>query len=155
MAAANGQTQIDLSWTAPSDDGGASITGYKIEASTNGSTWSDLVADTGSTTASYSHTSLMASSTRHYRVSAINSAGTGTASNVDDATTASAGAPEAPTIGSVTAYTDALTVSWSAPSSDGGSAITAYDLRHIRSDAASKADANGPWFRMSGPAQER
>ena len=32
-ATANGQTQINLSWTAPSDDGGTAITGYKIEAS--------------------------------------------------------------------------------------------------------------------------
>ena len=41
-AAGNGQTRIDLSWTAPSDDGGADITGYKIEVSPNGSSWSDL-----------------------------------------------------------------------------------------------------------------
>ena len=32
-ATANGQTQIDLSWSAPSSDGGAAITGYKIELS--------------------------------------------------------------------------------------------------------------------------
>ena len=86
-ATANGQTQIDLSWTAPSDDGGAAIAGYKIEVSTDGSSWSDLVADTGSTTTSYSHTGLTAGATRHYRVSAINSAGTGRASNVANATT--------------------------------------------------------------------
>ena len=55
-AAADGQTAIDLSWTAPSDDGGADITGYKIEVSTDGSTWSDLEADTNSKTSSYSHT---------------------------------------------------------------------------------------------------
>lgn len=86
-ATANGQTQIDLSWTAPSSDGGASITGYKIEVSTDNSNWSDLVADTSSTATSYSHTELTAGSTRYYRVSAINSAGTGAASNVDSATT--------------------------------------------------------------------
>ena len=88
-ATANGQTQIDLSWTAPSDNGGANITGYRIEVSTDGSTWSDLVSDTDSTDTSYSHTGLKAGSSRHYRVSAINSAGTGTASNEDDATTES------------------------------------------------------------------
>ena len=84
---ANGQTQIDLSWTAPSDDGGAAITGYKIEVSTDNSNWSGLVADTGSTANSYSHIGLSAGSTRYYRVSAINSAGTGPASSVANATT--------------------------------------------------------------------
>ena len=89
-ATADGQTEIDLSWTAPPDNGGANITGYKIEVSTNGSSWSDLVADTDSTSTSYSHTGLTAGSTRHYRVSAINSAGTGSASDSDSATTESA-----------------------------------------------------------------
>ena len=87
-ATADGQTEIDLSWTAPSDDGGATITGYKIEVSTNESSWSDLVANTRSTSTSYSHTRLTTESTRHYRVSAINSAGTGEASDTDSATTA-------------------------------------------------------------------
>ena len=86
-AAGNGQTRIDLSWTAPSDDGGADITGYKIEVSTNGSSWSDLEANTRSTSTKYSHSSLTAGSTRHYRVSAINSVGTGPASNVVTGTT--------------------------------------------------------------------
>ena len=87
-ATADGQTEIDLSWRAPSDDGGADITGYRIEVSTNGSNWSDLVANTRSTSTSYSHTGLTAGSTRHYRVSAINSAGTGPTSDTDSATTA-------------------------------------------------------------------
>ncbi len=86
-AAGNGQTRIDLSWTAPSDDGGADITGYKIEVSPDGSSWSDLEGNTLSTSTSYSHSSLTAGSTRHYRVSAINSAGTGPASNVVTGTT--------------------------------------------------------------------
>ena len=81
-AAGNGQTRIDLSWRAPASDGGAAITGYRIEVSENGSTWNDLVADTRNAATSYSHTGLTAGSTRHYRVSAINSAGTGPASSV-------------------------------------------------------------------------
>ena len=86
-ATADGQTEINLSWTAPSDDGGAPVTGYKIRVSMDGSSWSDLAADTGSTTTSYSHRGLTAGSTRHYTVSAINSAGTGPTSNTDSATT--------------------------------------------------------------------
>ena len=93
-ATADGPTEIDLSWTAPSDDGGTDITGYRIEVSTNGSSWSDLVANTNSTATSYSHTGLTAWSTRHYRVSAINSAGTGTASNTANATNGAAPGPD-------------------------------------------------------------
>ena len=95
-ATADGQTEIDLSWTAPSEDGGADITGYKIEVSTDGSSWTVLVANTKSTSTSYSHTGLTEGSTRHYRVSAINSAGTGAASGSASATTDSASTP-APT----------------------------------------------------------
>ena len=87
-AAGNGQTRIDLSWSAPASDGGAAITGYRIEVSENGATWTDLVANTRNAATSYSHTGLTAGSTRHYRVSAINSAGTGPASNIATGTTA-------------------------------------------------------------------
>ena len=86
-ATASGPTGIDLSWSAPSSDGGAAITGYRIEVSENGSTWTDLVANTGNAATSYSHTGLTAGTTRHYRVSAINSAGMGPASNIATGTT--------------------------------------------------------------------
>ena len=80
--AGNGQTRIVLSWSAPPSDGGAAITGYRIEVSEDRSTWTDLVANTGNAATSYSHTGLTAGTTRHYQVSAINSAGTGPASNI-------------------------------------------------------------------------
>ena len=92
MATANGQTQIDLSWNAPANDGGAAITGYRIEVSTDGSSWGNLAANTNSTATRRSHTGLTAGTTRHYRVSAINSAGTGPASSAATGTTASGGA---------------------------------------------------------------
>ena len=78
----NGATQIDLAWTAPADNGGRVITGYQIEYSDDaGTSWSVLVADTQSTDNLYSDTTLSGGDTRHYRVSAINSIGTGAASN--------------------------------------------------------------------------
>src|SRR2546428_2645238 len=83
-------SQINLSWTAPTNNGGSAITGYKIESSTNsGSTWSVLVSNTGSTGTAYSDTGLSPSTTYSYRVSAINSAGTSTPSNTASATTQS------------------------------------------------------------------
>ena len=157
-AAANGQTQIDLSWTAPSSDGGAAISGYKIEVSDDGgTTWTNLVNDTSSTTTSYSHTGLTAGTTRHYRVSAINTAGTGAASNVASAATANAAnaAPEAvDDLAATSASTSAINLTWTAPG-DGGSAITRYRLERktasgsysvvsssIATDATSYADSS-------------
>ena len=128
-ATASGATQINLSWSAPGSTGGSAITGYKIESSSDGgSSWSDLVANTSNTTTTYAHTGLAAGDTRHYRVSAINANGAGTASNVDSATTA-ATAPGTPTGLTATASgATAINLSWSAPGSTGGSAITGYKI---------------------------
>jgi hypothetical protein len=80
-------SQINLSWTAPSDNGGSAITGYQIERSTdNGNTWSTIQSNTGSTT-TYSDTGLSPSTSYTYRVSAINSVGTSSPSNTASATT--------------------------------------------------------------------
>ena len=87
-ATANGQTRIDLTWTAPEYDGGSTITGYRIAVS-SGPQFNTLVADTGNANTSYSHTGLQAGDIRHYRVSAINSAGAGDPSNIASATIAS------------------------------------------------------------------
>ena len=88
MADGSSETQIDLSWTAPADNGGATISGYRIEVSADGgTTWTDLDANTGTTGTTYSHTGLAAGTTRDYRVSAINSVGTGAASDSVSATT--------------------------------------------------------------------
>ena len=85
-ASSGGNTRINLSWTAPGDDGGSPIIGYKIEVSPDGNAnWTELVA-TGNTTTTYAHIGLAVGTTRHYRVSAINSVGAGDPSNIDDAT---------------------------------------------------------------------
>ena len=60
-------TVIDLSWSAGATNG-AAITGYKIQRSTDGSSWSNVVADTGSTGTTYSNTGLTGETKYHYRV---------------------------------------------------------------------------------------
>ena len=98
-ATANGATQIDLAWVAPADNGGATISGYRIEVSADaGTTWTNLLANTGTTNVTYSHTGLTRGSTRHYRVSAINANGTGAASDPTSATTATPTPPTPPEI---------------------------------------------------------
>ena len=81
-------TKIPLTWTAPTSTGGADITGYTIEQAldVNGmaGTWTNI---TMSTTTSYTDEALDPETTYHYRVSATNSAGTGTASDSMSGTT--------------------------------------------------------------------
>ena len=129
VATANGTSRIDLAWTAPDYDGGADITGYRIEVSVDaGIVWRDLVENTGSPATAYAHTGLAPASTRHYRVSAINRAGVGAASNEAGATT-DATVPDAPTRLSATADgTAQIDLSWTAPGFDGGAAITGYRI---------------------------
>ena len=128
-ATAKDHSQIDLDWAAPDFDGGSAVTGYRIEVSENeGSTWTNLVANTGSTTTAYSHTDLAPATTRHYRVSAINVIGTGNPSNMANATT-DAIAPNPPTnlVATATAPTR-IDLTWSAPAYDGGAPITSYRI---------------------------
>ena len=85
IAEAVASTQIDLRWTPPRDDGGAPITEYLIEGSTDKQQWERL-ADVEDLT-KYSHFDVTPGQTWHYRVSATNEAGTGLPSNVATATT--------------------------------------------------------------------
>ena len=88
-AVAAGKAQVVLSWLAPTDTGGAPITGYKIEASDDGNNpWTEVYTTTGDATgytdegADSNGPMFEVGTTRHYRVSAINSVGTGPPSNV-------------------------------------------------------------------------
>ena len=137
-ARANGESAIDLTWRAPADAGSSPITGYRIEVSTDGGTiWADLRGNTGSTAMNFTHGGLEPGSTRHYRVSAINAAGTSLPSNVAAATTSEGGTgedPGTPTVLTATAEgQSAIRLSWTAPADTGGSAITGYRIE-ISSD---------------------
>ena len=136
-ATADGDSAIDLSWTAPADTGSSAIVGYRIEVSDDGGTnWSDLRDNTGSTATTFRHTGLEPVSTRHYRVSAINEAGAGEPSEVASASTA-ATTPGAPT-GLIAASqgTDQVNLSWTAPAADGGAAVSGYRIEVSEDSAA-------------------
>ena len=87
------EAKVDLSWTAPTFTGGAPITGYLIESSMDGNDpWTEVFTTTGDGT-TYTDDGTDANgptfgvgATQYYRVSAINSVGTGPTSNVTIAT---------------------------------------------------------------------
>ena len=102
-ASANGQTGIDVTWSAPASNGGSAVTGYRVEVSDDGgSGWSELAASQAGT--SYAHTGLTAGTTKHYRVSAINTVGTGAGATAAATTDTSANA--APTASDAEVTTD-------------------------------------------------
>ena len=78
-------TEIDLSWTAPTNTGGANLYGYKIERD-DGSGFNQI-QNTQST--SYQDTGLTPNKLYSYRVSAVNPAGTSDPSNVATSVTLS------------------------------------------------------------------
>ena len=130
-ARSRGTSAIELDWTAPISRGGAPVTGYRIEASRTGSSPWTHEADTNSRTTAYTHRDLSPGTTRHYRVAAINSAGTSDWSNVARATTEAA-VPGAPTdLRAVPSGLDGssqLVLVWTDPAADGGAAITGYRI---------------------------
>jgi hypothetical protein len=108
-------SQIDLAWTAPSD-GGDPITGYIIERRGCAGSWSTLVVTTGTT---YSDTTVAPSTCYGYRVSAMNTVGTGSASTEATATSNAGGTgsillvtPDAASLTAQDAAKKALIESW-------------------------------------------
>jgi len=69
------QSQINLSWKSPADDGGDPITGYKIEVKEGTNSYKILTENTGKNT-KYTHLNLKSDTTYQYRIFAINSVGT-------------------------------------------------------------------------------
>ena len=98
LAAVAGDGQSRLSWSAPSSNGGATITMYKVYRGTTNSNAS-IVTTNGCASLgavfSCTDTGLTNGQTFHYFVSAVNSAGEGPGSNTVTATpgTAAVGAP--------------------------------------------------------------
>jgi titin len=118
---------LQLSWTAPADDGGAAVLGYVIwrGASPGGLAQYDVVG------AVVSYTDLLVGDdeTYYYAVTAFNQAGNGSASAVVGNTTF--GLASAP-LNLAALFGDAnVTLSWEAPSDDGRTPLTGYVIEYV------------------------
>ena len=123
-----GRERVSLTWSAPVSIGGGAITDYAVEYSTDsGATWTTFV-DAVSTNRSAVVTPLVAGTTYTFRVSAVNIAGKGSASNTVIAIPLSFNPPSA--VRNITASSRLLGayVYWSSPLDNGGSAVTSYTV---------------------------
>lgn len=125
LTVAPGDGTASLTWAAPLHDGGAAVTGYLIEQSLDGgTTWTTVVADTGSTDTRATVSGLTNGTPTTFRVTAINIAGAG--ASATPATSTARTVPDAPTITSIKAGNRTLAVTFVAPA-DGGAPIEAYE----------------------------
>jgi|GEM_PF-640865 len=121
-------SQVGLTWTTPSAAGSTAITDYLVEYKLSSSGAWDTFADGVSTATTATVTGLINNSSYDFRISAINSIGTGTASSIVSATPSIPVAPGAPTIGLSTAGNGLAYVTFTPPSSNGGALITGYTV---------------------------
>ena len=75
VTATAGPQSATLVWSAPGDDGGRPIIGYRIESSTDGVSWATVVADTTSTATTHTVVGLTIGVGVRFRVAAINTVG--------------------------------------------------------------------------------
>jgi len=124
VSAVAGNGQAVVSWTAPSSDGGAPVTGYTVTARPGGI----VVSTGGETTATV--TGLTNGTAYFFAVKAQNSVGASVKSGLSESVTPMAPvvAPSAPTGVSAVAGDGQAVVSWSAPPSDGGAPVTEYTV---------------------------
>ena len=127
-ATAASSTQINLSWAAPTDNGGSAITGYNIyRGTTSNSEGTTPVGKVSNSTLTYTDTGLTNGQTYYYKVTAVNSVGESSQSNEANATTFTISQP--PTgLAATAASSTQINLSWTAPSNNGGSAITGYKI---------------------------
>ena len=123
LTATAGHAQVSLSWKAPSSDGGAAITGYRVYQGTS-KTPVASVTGTGTTVKNLSN-----GTTYSFKVTAVNKAGEGPASGAASATpTAAVTKPGPPNGLTASPGNGQVTLSWKAPGSDGGTGISGYEI---------------------------
>ena len=112
-----------VSWTAPPNDGGDPLTGYRVQVRAGSQQPTSFVT----TESQYSIQGLENGTTYDVTVRAINSVGDSVASESTLVTPATV--PDPPTLLNATATDGGAELDWSASSNDGGDPITGYRVR--------------------------
>jgi hypothetical protein len=127
-SATAGNTQVTLSWMAPTVNN-STISDYEIQQSTDGgTTWSAGISHTASTNTTRAVTSLTNGTSYQFRVAAITEWGKGRFS--DPVTVVPATTPGTPTSVTGVRGNQLVDLTWSAPASNGGHALIDYTIEY-------------------------
>ena len=142
FTATPGDTEVELSWTAPASEGDAAISGYEV-FNDNGNSWIPAATETGHT-----FTGLTNGTQYTFKVRAVNSVGYG-AEATATATPAAPTAPDAPQYFIAIPGDTEVVLSWAAPDNDGGAAITGYEVFSDNGNLWEAATTNS-WHTFTG-----
>ena len=121
-----GDQELTVGWTAPTNTGGSDITGYKVQWKSGSQQFGSARQQTEAADATSATISSLTNGTEYtVRVLATNTAGNSAGCGTDTGTPSTK--PDAPTV-QVAPGNEQLTVSWAEPGT-GGSAITGYTVQ--------------------------
>ena len=140
-----GSGEVKLAWSEPTSTGGGAITGYVIESSIDGSTWTRVEGgkEVSSTSLATTFTvgGLTNGTSHSFRVAAVNAVGAGPWSSTVDATPV--GTPAAPGQAAAAVAPESgvgsgsVRLTWNTPASTGGVVISDYVIQ--------SSTSGGPW----------
>jgi len=126
LLATAGNASVSLSWSAPSSNGGSSITGYNVYRGT--SSGGETLLASGVASGTYIDKAVTNGTTYYYEVTAVNGVGEGSRSKEVSATPKPTVPGPPRNLTAQTATSRGVTVAWTAPDSNGGDPITGYRL---------------------------
>jgi hypothetical protein len=134
-SATSGDASATVTWTAPSNDGGSTITGYRVRVLDSAGAQVGALRPATATATSVLVTGLTNGSSYRFQVAATNAVGTGPDSALSPVVVP-ATVPSAPVIATAASGTAGgavtATAHWDSPTTDGGSAVTGYVVRALR-----------------------
>ena len=138
----DGPNEIVVGWFRPENDGGAPITGYRIQTQPPGKNSWEALDSTDASATFYRHSGLEPGSKWTYRVAASNKAGRGVWSSAVMATTETT-VPSVPRNLSVTTQSSTeIRLTWTKPASDGGLTLEGYRIEYLDNNSWQTLVAN-------------
>ncbi|MFI0943956.1 fibronectin type III domain-containing protein [Streptomyces sp. NPDC021020] len=143
VTATTRDSQVTVTWTAPTDDGGTPVTGYTV-TTRQGATVVGTPITTGPGIRTATVTGLTNGTAYTIAVTADNAVGHGPETTVT-ATPQAATAPSAPESVTAVPTANAATVTWHQPADDGGADLDHYTVGiHLTSDGSLVASTTVP-----------